>query len=480
MTMNKEKEKRGSDLKQEKGLTSFTQKFSKFCHRWVPDAMVFVLLLTVIVAILAIIVVKAPILKSTANQYSILDAWIEGFWKLLEFAMQMVLIMVTGFVVASTPPVKKSMAKIASIPKSQTSAILLIGIVSFVMWWIHWGFGMMAGILLGREVLAQSKGKNYKIHKKALVGITYSITCAAAGISIAAPLFAANPGFLKSLVSEDIAHLVPNALPLSETVLLPTVIIQSLVLAAMSLIVVLLMAPKRDEDIEEISEEFRKEILGMDNTVKPIIETPADRINNSPVLNIIIGSFGLYWAIKLLATQGIVGISINNYNFIMLTIGILLHWTPNNFTNAVQEACKAIWGVVIQFPFYAGIFGIITFTGLNHAIANAFVSISNATTFPAIAYVYSALLNFFVPSGGSKFIIEAPYIIPAAIDVGASLPAVLNAYSFGDLTTNLIQPFWALPILAMYKLKFNDILPYGFIVAIIALIINVFWMLLLY
>lgn len=469
-----------SGKRQEKGMAGFAVKFSSFCSRWVPDAMVFVFVLTLIVGILAMVVVQAPLIGSTADKTSVLDAWVNGFWKLLQFAMQMSLIMVTGFVVASAPPIKRAMGKIAGIPKSQRSAIILIGIVSFVMWWIHWGFGMMAGILLGREVLAQSKNKGYKIHKNALVGVTYAITCAAAGISIAAPLFAAKPGFLKSLVTEAVAQKIPETLSLGDTVLQPVVLLQVVLLAAMSIVVTLLMAPKRDEDIVEITDEFKEEVLNSGGYVKPLIDSPAERINHSPILNIIIAGFGLIWSAKLLIAQGIVGISIDNYNFIMLMLGLLLHWTPNRFAIAIQEACKAIWGVVVQFPFYAGIFGIITFTGLNHAIANAFVSISNADTFPAIAYIYSAILNFFVPSGGSKFIIEAPYILPAALDVGASLPATLNAYSFGDLTTNLIQPFWALPILAMYKLRFKDILPYGFITAVIALVFNVIWMIFVY
>lgn len=463
-----------------RGLDQVTKRFSNFCHRWVPDAMVFVIVLTFIVVLLAMFVVKAPLFNSTEEKISVMDAWVKGFWSLLQFAMQMSLIMVTGFVVASTPIVKKVMVKIAAIPRSQTSAIILIGLVSFVMWWVHWGFGMMAGILLGKEVLAQSKGRGYKIHKQALVGVTYTITCAAAGISIAAPLFAANPGFLRSLVAKEYADAVPQMLTLNQTVLQPVVLIQVLILALMTLSVVLLMAPKRDEDKDEISEEFRQEILAGTKSVKQADRTPAERVNDSPILNLLIGGFGLVWSFKLLASKGIIGISIDNYNFIMLMLGIVLHWTPNNFVRAVQEACKAIWGVVIQFPFYAGIFGIISYTGLNHAIANAFVSISNSTTFPMIAYLYSSILNFFVPSGGSKFIIEAPYIIPAAVDVGSSIASTMNAYSFGDLTTNLIQPFWALPILAMYRLKFSDILPYGLVVAVLALIINSIWMLCFY
>lgn len=463
-----------------KGLVGFSEKFSTWCNRWVPSAMVFVLVLTVIIAVLALIICKVPFLNSTETQTSIIDAWVKGFWNLLKFAMQMSLIMVTGFIVASSPPMKKVITKIATLPKNQISASIMVGVVCIVIWWIHWGIGMMAGILLGREILAQAKVRGVKIHKNSFIGMSYAVTCATCGISMAAPLFVAGPGFLKSLVSPESAALLPESLPLNQTVLLPSVLTQVIVLGLMAIIVVLAMTPKDEESIEEISDEFKEEVLSAGIISKTENLTPADKMNNSPILNIIIGCMGMYWAVKMLASQGVVGISIDNYNFLMLMLGVLLCWTPAKFTAIVKEACGAIWGVVIQFPFYAGIFGIIAYTGFNEVIAGAFVSISTAHTFPWIAYLYSAILNFFVPSGGSKFIIEAPYIVPAAQQIGADLSATINAYTFGDLTTNLIQPFWALPTLAMFKVKFKDILPYGFIVAMLSLIINTIWMLCFY
>lgn len=466
--------------KNNKESESMSERFAGWCDRWVPDAMVFVMLLTVIAVIAALIIPKAPLLTSTDTQKSIVDAWITGFWSLLQFAMQMALIMVTGFVVANSRPVKRVITKIAAIPKSQTSAILLVALVCFVIWWVHWGFGMMAGILLGREILAQAKRQGYKIHRNAFIGVTYAITCSSGGISVAAPLFAATPGFLRTLVPPESAALLPEAITLNQTVLMPTVLLQVLALGAITLFIVLSMAPKEDSKKEEISHDFMNSIFESGKEKSIDVSTPAEKINNSPILNILIGSMGMYWCVKFLAQKGIIGLSINDYNFIMLMLGVLLNWTPARFADSVKQACEAIWGVVIQFPFYAGIFGIIAYTGLNHSIVDAFVAISTPNTFPWITYIYSAILNFFVPSGGSKFIIEAPYIIPAAQAIGANIPSVLNAYTFGDLSTNLIQPFWALPILAMYRVKFKDILPYGFVVCIASIILNSFWMLIFY
>lgn len=465
----------------EKETTTFSERFGDFCNKWVPNSMVFVFGLTLLVAVLAVIICKAPILNSTETATSVIDGWVQGFWKLLQFSMQMSLIIITGFVLASSPPVKKILEKIAKIPNSQISAIILIGIVSGFVSWLHWGMGMMFGMILGREVLGQAKKRGFKIHKNSFVAAIYAnMTLCYVGVSHAAALFAASPGFLKSLVTEESAALMANSIPLSETLLTPVVVIQIIVLSFAAIATVLVMTPKDKNKIEEISEEFANEIQSVKNESKIENITPAQKIENSPVLNIFIGFMGMYWSIKMLVSQGIVGISINNFNFFMLTLGVLLCWTPTKFIQAVRESMDAIWGIVIQFPFYAGIFGIITFTGLNHVIAEWFVSISTANMFPWIAYVYSAVLNFFVPSGGSKFIIEAPYLIPASQQVGAELPKVLNAYAFGDSTTNLIQPFWALPYLAMFKIKFKDILPYGFIISIVAFLITSFFILVLY
>jgi len=232
------------------------------------------------------------------------------------------------------------------------------------------------------------------------------------------------------------------------------------------------MAPKKVEKIEEISDEFMNEVLNSTNDFMTDRSTPALKMNNSRIIMYIFGGVGLAWSILNLSKVGLDGLSLNNYNFLMLSIGMLLCGNPELFCKNIREGLDGTWGFIIQFPFYAGIFGIISSSGLGVVIAHFFISISNGKTFPIVAYIYSAILNIAVPSGGSKFVIEAPYIIPAAIETGAKLPAVISAYQLGDGTTNVIIPFFALPYLANFDLKFNKVIPYSLIAAAGVFIVN--------
>lgn len=192
--------------------------------------------------------------------------------------------------------------------------------------------------------------------------------------------------------------------------------------------------------------------------------TPAQKWDRSPILMWIIGLAGLIWVFNFFYTKGIANLDINTLNFTFIILGMLLQRSPYAFVDSVKRGVGTVYGVIIQFPFYAGIFGIISYSGLSKVIADFFVSISTAYTFPWLVYLYSGFLNFFVPSGGSKFVIEAPYILPAAQKLGANMPYVINAYTSGDLWTNVLQPFWALPIIGAFKIQFREILPYGFMI----------------
>ena len=440
MPSKKSKEDNIHGKSRKKGvLTRFGEKFSIWANRWVPSSLVLVLMLTILAAALALLLCRVPFFFSTAEQTSVVDAWGKGFWALLTFSMQMCLIMITGDVLANTPIIKRGITKIASAPKSQFQAIIILALVVFVTRWVHWGFGMMIGIVLGREMLAQAKLKGIRIHKVSMAAVSYCITCATIGISTSGPLYVAGSGWLASYVPESYKNLVPDSVPLTDTVLTPVVLAQCVLLGILTVVMVYAMMPKSKTDVVEITDEFRDEILSTASLAaeKKSLKglAPADRINNSPVLNILIGAVGLFYCINMLVKNGIVNLSVDSLNLLMLMLGLLLHKSPAAFTRAVASSVGSVASVIIQFPLYAGIYGIINYTGLTGVIADFFKAIANAHTFPAITFVYSAILNFFVPSAGSKFIIEVPYIIPTAIDLGSDLPAVINAYSFGDYAT---------------------------------------------
>lgn len=462
---------------------SFIDRYVQWFEYWMPSSTVIVLLLTLLIALSAFVFCDSPIFVSIGNKKSIVDSWADGFWGLLEFSMQMCLIMITGSVFSNAPIIKSGLVRLAKMPNTQNQALLMNLIVGCILGWIHWGIGMMGGIVIGRETLAQAKLKGCKIHKPAFIGITVCrMAYAGAGLSQASALFAATPGKLASLVPKEFSALV-STIPLSETTLRPVVFFQIIALSILTWFFIQFMLPKKEGDIEEISDEFCQEILnsGKFSSVQSSEKlTFAEKLNQTYIFNIIIGGAALIWVGQILFSKGIVGLSINNFNFLMLGLGLLFTGTPAQFTKCVTDFVNSVWGVIIQFPFYAGIFGLITYTGLAHHITELFLNISTPTTYPAITFVYSTVLDIFIPSGGSKFVIEAPYVIPVAIKLGVPISTTINAYIFGDLTGHIIQPFWLLPIISMYKTRFSQIMPYSFIFALIAIGFNILVFLFLY
>lgn len=221
-----------------------------------------------------------------------------------------------------------------------------------------------------------------------------------------------------------------------------------------------LMHPKKGEEVE--AEPKLLEEAAFTAPEKPTGEalTPAMRVEHSPIINLIIGISGLVWLGWYFSQKGWAGVNLDVVNFMFLMVGVLLHWTPASFLKAAYEGGSFIWGVVVQFPFYAGIFGIIKFSGLAEVMAGWFTAIATKSTYPFIVMWYSGILNYIVPSGGSKWAIEAPYIIQAAKNLGVSASATVVAYAWGDMVTDVIQPFWAIPLLGVAKLEFRDIMGY--------------------
>ena len=438
----------GSNIQKKSWISNFIIAFSEWSLRWVPDSMVFVLGLTVVIYVMAwLLTPHGPV--------DLVNDWVKGFWVLLTFSMQMCVLMITGFTVADSKLVRKGITWLVSLPKTRESCIVMYSLILGVLWWMHWGIGMMTSIIMGRELAIAKRGLG--IDYRLIAAISYVAIICTNGPSMAAQLLVATPGhFMEKIV---------GVIPISQTTFDVHLLATNFILIISLPILLLLIAPKKD-DAREISEELVAELSKKPEEKSSHELTPADRWDRSAVLPWVVGLAGLFWIGQFLITKGIGKLDLNVLNFIFFILGLILQGSAYNFISSVQRGVGTVSGVIIQFPLYAGIFGIIMNSGLAGIIAKWFVAISTAHTFPWIVFVYSSILNFFVPSGGSKFVIEAPYILPAAKELGANIPYVINAYTFGDELTNLIQPFWALPILGAYKLKFQDILPYGFIVMI--------------
>ena len=432
-------------------LQRFALKVSDWSEKWFPDSYIFALLGVVIVAIAAL-AIGAPA-KDVAISFG------DGFWSLIPFTMQMCMLIIVGYVVSVSKPVEILIQKMARIPHTGRGAIVLVATVSLLISLINWA---MSTVLTALLVIALAKRKELNMDYRAAaaaaiigMGATWAL-----GISSSAAQLQAN----KASLPEPIYNLT-GVIPFTETIFLPQSMIMTAVLIVASIAIAFWSAPKGNS-IKTI-DDFNVQ-LDEDKPVKEANTTkrPGDWLENSPILSILIVVLGLLWMFNEFGKSNpIIAISsLNTYNFIFLMLGIALHGTPRNFLNAVSKAVPAVAGVLIQFPLYGSIAFIMTKAlngadlSLSHYIAEFFVSIASKETFAIVMGIYSAVLGFFIPSGGGKWIIEAPYVIQAAHDLKVHLGWSVQIYNAAEALPNLINPFFMLPMLGILKLKAKDVI----------------------
>ncbi len=417
----------------------------KLVQRYLPEPFIFAIILTLVAFSVAIPICDQSVVEAVEN-------WGDGVWSLLAFSMQMALVLVCGSALAAAPAVKKVVSKLASAPKTPAGAIAFVSAISSIACWLNWGFGLIVGAILAKAVARKMQGVDYRL----LIASAYSgFVVWHSGISGSVPLSMATAGDALVKATNGI---VAEPVALSETIFSIYNIGIALAVIVALVIVNALMHPKGDAvlcvDRSLLCEE------GCDEKVVAI--TPADKMERSPVLTWIISILGLaYLVIKLFVRGG--GLDLNSVIMLFLFIGLLAHKTPICYVNAFTKAATGAAGILLQFPFYAGIMGIITGTGasgvsLAGEISDAFISISNETTYPLLTFLSAAIVNVFVPSGGGQWAVQAPIMFPAGAQLGVD-PAITGmAIAWGDAWTNLIQPFWAIPALAIAKLNAKDIM----------------------
>jgi short-chain fatty acids transporter len=439
-------------------LTAWTE-------RWVPDAFIFALLATVIVA-------AAGAMGPTSSLAQVVDAWGRGFWDLIPFTLQMALVIITGHVLATSPPMGRLIRAVASWPATPRTAVALVTFFALASSWFNWGFSLVFSAVLAREMARRVEGVDYRaLAAASFLGLG---SVWAQGLSGSAALQMATAGALPTQIRDIVAHggSVPGGIvPFSHTIFLW----QSLLSVAIEIVIVTtvmyLATPPagrgrtaRDLGIDLGTREFEP-------APTPRNIPPGARLEYSPWLTWLIVALGGAYLVRyfMQSAEPLNALNLNIVNLTFLLAGFLLHGTPARLTHAVQAATPAVWGVILQFPFYAGISGIITGTHLNETLADAFVSVSTPTTFPPLVALYSAVLGVFVPSGGSKWVIEAPYVIAAAHSLTVHLGWVVAAYDLGEALANLLQPFWMLPILGLLGLRARDVMGYTFVVFLVLL-----------
>ena len=417
----------------------------KVVQRYLPEPFIFAVILTVLAFIIAM-----PICHQTPIE--VVEHWGNGVWSLLSFAMQMALVLVCGSTLAAAPVIKKGISALASIPKSPAAAIAIVTGVSAVACWINWGFGLIVGVIFAKEIAKKLRGVDYRL----LIASAYSgFVVWHAGLSGSIPLTMATPG---SGLKEITRGALCNPVPIGQTILDPhNLIMVTLVIAAL-IVVNSLMHPKGEAVVS-----INPELLVEEEPVKAAKpDTPAEKMENSRVLSWIIALLGLSFVVIKLGFRG-GSLDLNTVILLFLFLGIILHGTPLAYVNAFTKAATGAAGIMLQFPFYAGIMGIIMGVGesgicLGTVLSDACISISTPTTYPLLTFLCAAILNMFVPSGGGHWAIQAPIMFSAGADLGVDPGLTGMAIAWGDAWTNLIQPFWAIPALAIAKLNAKDIM----------------------
>ncbi|WP_261129255.1 short-chain fatty acid transporter [Bacillus sp. Marseille-Q3570] len=427
-------------------MKRITTLSNRIMQRYLPDPFLFVVILTLVVFVMGMLVTRS-------TPVEMVTFWGEGFWSLLTFAMQMVLILVTGYVLASSPLFKKGLRKLASLASTPGKAIVFVTLVSLAASWINWGFGLVIGALFAKELARQVEKVDYRL----LIASAYSgFLVWHGGFSGSIPLTIATPEHFSS----DIIGVIPT----SETIFAPFNIFIVLALFVTLPIVNRLMMNQKDNQFY-----IDPSILEDKNVEAAAVETntPAEKLENSWILSMVIGLLGVAFLVYYFATSGF-SLNLDIVNFLFLFLGILLHGTPRRFINSVSDAVKGAGGIIIQFPFYAGIMGMMVASGLAAEVSQWFVSISNELTYPFFAFLSAGIVNFFVPSGGGQWAVQAPIMLMAGEDLGISAAKTAMAVAWGDAWTNMIQPFWALPALAIAGLSAKDIM--GF--CVIAMLVS--------
>ncbi len=431
--------------------------FTRFVKQFVPDSYIFCLVLTIVAMLGAVFIASKGVLE-------VVDMWGAGFWGILTFSMQSSLALIAGYALSTAPLFKRGLAYIARLPNNHGQAIVLASLGSLGLWYFHWGVGCVATGILCVEITRQAAKKGIKLHYPLLVAASYMGTVVwHNGISGASQLLVATKGhFLEKSI---------GVIPVSDTIFAPGNLMIAAYLFLVVPIVAYWMVPPEKECIpptervlkEDISAGLRSEV----NAGKP--GTIAYLLNSTPALSVLFALMGAvflgFWFGKWNGA-----FDINIFIIIMTLVGILLHYNPMNYVRTLRSGVEAAIPIMLQFQFYGGIMGILVASGLATIIANWFVSMSTPLTYPIWTYISAGIINMFIPSGGGQFTVQGPIMVEAASKLGVSYSRVITGIANGDAWTNLIQPFWALPLLGFAGLGLRDIMGYCAVVLIFAFV----------
>ncbi len=369
----------------------------------------------------------------------VIETWGSGFWTLAEFTLQMSMILLGGFVVATSPPIQWLIKKAIGVVNSSTQAVLFCTLVSLAASWVNWGFGLVIGGVVALEVGKRVPQAPFRL----LVASSYSgFLIWHGGLSGSIPLSVNTPDKLTS-------ELLGFTIPLSQTIFSP---LNLVTLTAMIVLLPVLNVLQLFAVDEEETEFFSSAPL-----LPSVDDEAGSWLERSAFLSVALVGTGICYLGLLLANHKF-SLNLNSVNFIFFMAGMLLQGSPQAFMKSVTAAVPKIAPILIQYPLYAAIMSVLKDTGLAAQISEFFVSVSNKDTFPLMTFYSAGLINLFVPSGGGQWAVQAPIVVPAAQQLGADIPKTIMAIAWGDAWTNMAQPFWAVPLLTIAGLRIKDVL----------------------
>lgn len=433
-----------SDQSGQGAMARLGAALADWSEKWFPDAYVFAAIAVVLVCGAALAMGRTP------NQ--IAEDFGKSFWNLIPFTMQMAFVVIGGYIVAVSPPVRRAIEVLARFPKTPKVAVAYVAFMAMATSLISWGFSMIFAGILMREISKRVKGIDYRaIGAAGYLGLG---SVWALGLSSSAALLMATKG---SIPPGLLA--ISGVITLKMTLFTWQNLVMIVVLMVLSIWICYVSTPSAEHaktaEMAGITYQDTQDSLGAP-------QTPGERLEFSPWLTLILVALGLIYLFNVFRTKGgLAALDLNTYNFMFIIAGMLLHWRPRAFLRAAAKAVPMTGGVLLQFPLYAGIFGVLMGSHLNEVLAKFFVSISTQGSLPLIGGIYSAILGLFLPSGGGKWVVEAPYLLDAAKQLHVNLAWMVQVYNAAEALPNFINPFWMLPLMGLTGVKARDLAGYS-------------------
>jgi short-chain fatty acids transporter len=444
-------------------MRALAKPFIVFVERFYPDPFVFAIALTFIVYLMALGLTDAGPIDTLA-------AWGTGLAGLLEFITQIAIVLITAHALAHTDAAQRVLERLGRVPNTAAMAYAMVALIAGFASLLSWGFGLVAGAIIARQVAIEARSRGLRLHYPLLVASAYAgFVVWHMGYSSSAALFVATPG-------HALEEQIGGTIPVTDTIFTWWNIATALITLVVVALLCAAMRPKDDDEIVEIPDD----VVAGDHEPEPsggggtttatrtevaTERTLAERVDGSRSLSLALGIAVAAYLVYWFATEGF-NLTLDIVNWSFLAVGLLLARSPVHYAHLVTEAARTVGQIILQYPLYAGIMGMMIDTGLVSVIAGWFIAISTAGTLGFWAFLSGGLINMAIPSGGGQWAVQGPILIEAANALGTDPSRIVMGVAYGDQWTNMIQPFWTIPLLGIAGLHMRQILGYTFVILI--------------